>query len=447
MVSRLGGTALAAALLGLLGACQAAPPDAPPALLLRGFNLVDPASRSVTQRDIVIEGGVVVERAASRHVRRIDGNGRFLLPALWDLKASLWGNNSLLSYDVLTQDTGFTPALELHLFHGVAHVGVFAMQRDWVGRELGRAEALEIAAAEPLYPDVTLCSVSSFACTTVKSPRETEQALDARQRARAPFVVVSFLAAGDSALGGVSAPLLAVALAGARRRALPSLVLVDDWRGAQQAAELGASIVHGFPEGIVPDDVLQTFVRREVAFAPALSQYLEALRLLGSPAARAEPLLRLTVMPEVLDTFASERDAFEEWRPTLQQGRARRADVMQSLGRLVGAGVRLVVTSDAGWMAGAFQGYGSLATQAWLEQAGLDGWTRLSAATLWPARALGRRADFAAGAPADFVALTADPLQSAEHLKRISLVMRGGKVVDRERLLPDLTRSNYAKSR
>jgi imidazolonepropionase-like amidohydrolase len=109
--------------------------------------------------------------------------------------------------------------------------------------------------------------------------------------------------------------------------------------------------------------------------------------------------------------------------------------------------VKLVVTSDAGWMAGAFQGYGSLATQVWLEQAGLDGWTRLSAATIWPARVLGRKQlDFAPGAPADFVAVTADPLQSAEHLKRVSLVVRSGKVVDRERLLPDLTRTIYPKS-
>ena len=44
------------------------------------------------------------------------------------------------------------------------------------------------------------------------------------------------------------------------------------------------------------------------------------------------------------------------------------------------------------------------------------------------------------------MALTADPLQSAEHLKHISLVVRSGQLVDRQRLLPDLTRTSYPKS-
>ncbi len=109
------------------------------------------------------------------------------------------------------------------------------------------------------------------------------------------------------------------------------------------------------------------------------------------------------------------------------------------------AGVHVVAVSDAGWTAGAFQGYSSHATQAWLERAGLDGWARLSAATVWPAAVVGRHIGFEVGQAADFLATNADPLANAQNLRKIAWVIRKGRLVNRDKLLPDLTRRNYVR--
>ena len=50
---------------------------------------------------------------------------------------------------------------------------------------------------------------------------------------------------------------------------------------------------------------------------------------------------------------------------------------------------------------------------------------------------------FAPGAPADFIALDADPLAHAANLRSLAFVMRDGKVVERATLKPDLTRERW----
>jgi len=244
---------------------------------------------------------------------------------------------------------------------------------------------------------------------------------------------------------GVKPAVLAELMAGAAERHLPAVVLVDDWAQAREASEQGARVIYGFPEERVPDTLLELMRARGVAFAPALTRYLELGRLLGNEAALSDPFLTATLRPAVRDSYRSEQGIWQEWRPELALGRERQAVMLESVARAAKAGVRLVVATDAGWVAGAFQGYSSHAAQAWLERAGLDGWARLSAATVWPAALLGRRVGFAPGAPADFLALQADPLQNAQNLRKIAWVMRKGRLANRDQLLPDLTRGNYGR--
>jgi hypothetical protein len=437
---------LGIALLALVGGCRDAERRAEPeTLILRGFNVVDPGARSVSQAELLIEGGVLIRRATASRQRVIEGRGRYLMPALWDLKSSLWGNSCLLDWDELSQEISFTGSLQVQLFYGVAHVGVFAMQRDWVGRYLRRAEALELTAAESLYPDTALCRAASFACTAVTRDEEARHTLDARKRDHAPFVFVSYLDAKEQPTPGLTRDLLAVTLREARLRGLPSIVLIDDWHSAREAAELGASVIYGFPANPVGDDVVGALLEHGVAFAPALPLFLEADRLLGSSAARSDPFLAPSVSAPLLASFVSESGADPSGRLLLSHGRARKQTLLDSVRRLSERGVPLVVTSDAGWAPGSFQGAGSHAAQAWLERAKVDGWSRLAAATVAPARVFGRHAGFEPGDAADFLVLDADPLESAANLRRIALVIRQGRVVDRDTLLPDLERSDYRR--
>jgi imidazolonepropionase-like amidohydrolase len=149
-------------------------------------------------------------------------------------------------------------------------------------------------------------------------------------------------------------------------------------------------------------------------------------------------------MPSVLESYRDPKQLWSEWRQALERGRRIKEGALASVRLLAGAGVPLLAASDAGWIAGAFQGHSSHAAQSWLERAGVPAWTRLAAATIAAAAAFGRHdVGFEPGHAADFLALDADPVERAENLRRISLVLRGGEVVDRRGLLPDLTRNKF----
>lgn len=429
-------------LLGLLG-CSSAQPVESEAVVLRGFHVVDPATRSVGQRDVVVQGGVIVARVTAGKTRIIEGHGQFLMPALWDLKSALWGNNSTKSYDVLMQDMSFSRALSVQLYYGVAHVGVFGARPEWAERSIKRAAALELSEAELLYPDLMLCSIDDYGCEPVVDRGAVRGALDRRQQQRRPFVMLAARATAPRKYEfGLAPELLAEALQGARARKLPAIVVVDDWQRAAEVVELGPTALYGLPAGPVPDALVDGMRQQGIAYAPALSLYLELDRFLANERALSDPFLTATVQPIVLETYRTERDMYDLWRRFLDVGRARKHEALLSLERLAKGGVAIVVTTDAA-AAGTFQGYASHGTQAWLERAGLTGWQRLAAATSAPAQLLGRSVGFEPGQAADFLALEADPLASAENLRRIAFVMRQGKLVDRAKLLPDLTRREF----
>lgn len=428
---------------------EAAPEGEAEALVLRAFHWVDPESRSLREGDLVIERGVVVPQVTLSRQRVIDGGGQYLMPALWDLKASLWGNDSAHNWDELVQELSFTRSLQVQLYYGVGHVMPFGMGGFWVERELKRADALEVQAAESHYPDKLICGAETFACDSVKTQAQARAAVERRARRPVPVIQLSFTSPAKDPTKdpspALTPELLQVVLSGAKSWHLPTFVVVDDWARAAQAVELGASVIYGFPAGPVPSELVGQMQARGAAFAPALTGYLELDRLLGHADALRDPLLTRTVRPDVLQTFESEQSLWSEFRPDLLLARQRRDDVLQSVARLARAGVGIIATSDAGWAPGTSQGYSNHALQSWFERAGLDGWTRLAAATVTPAALLGRHVGFAPGDAADFVALEQNPVERAENTRQISWVMRRGQLVDRPRLLPDLSRGDYVR--
>jgi hypothetical protein len=434
-------TLLVAAWLAL--GCNSDDQAKPQTLVLRGFHLVDVASRGVSDSDVLVENGVVVARATLPSAHVVEGHGAYLMPALWDMKASLWGNDSTYDWEVLTQDINFTQCAALQLYYGVAHVGVFAMRREWVERELKRADALQLAAAEPLYPGRTICGKKGHGCDPVGDVAAAKTALAERFHYQAPFFYIAFSRDPKSWVPGVKDDVLVELLGSAAQRKLPAIVLVDDWADAERAVQLGARVVYGFPADPVPDSLLQLMRERGVAFAPALARHLELDRLLGNDAALADPFMNVSLQADVRESYRSEKGLWHEWRTNLLLGRERRTVMLQNVERVVKAGVHVVSVGDAGSVPGAFQGYSSHSTQAWFEKAGLAGWDRLAAATTWPAAVVGRNVGFAPGQAADFLAVEADPVAKAENLRKISLVVRKGQVVNRDKLLPDLTRGLY----
>jgi imidazolonepropionase-like amidohydrolase len=423
-------------------------PERSDGLVLRNFVLVDAAAERVFPATVVIEGGKIVSvdegRAPTHEGKRyieIDGAGSFLLPAFWDLKASLWGNPSTEFFRDLYQTLWATDALRVQLYYGVGHVVGSNTERMWMDRERRRATALELDAAEVIYPDLPLCEPKTPEDCAVVTREGVPAWLDELKQRGTPLVHIYYGPPWEL-MKPTPLDVMAAAIAGARERGMRSYVLIDDWQRAREAIELGARAVQGLPDGEPSDELIALMKSRGVAYAPALTGWLELPRLLGNDQALRDAFLTVSVQEPVLRSFmVSEDQIWEGWKPLATEARRDRA--LAYVARLASAGIPIVTATDSGWASGTFQGYSMHAYQAWLERAGIDPWSRLRASAQAPATYLGRKVGVDIGDPADFVAVRTDPTQAAAALREITLLVREGRVVEREALKPDVSRPEW----
>ena len=69
------------------------------------------------------------------------------------------------------------------------------MDNEWVSREVKRAQALQIPAAEPrrFFPDKALASKRSFDCVPLQQATELPALLEERKSHEAPYCLALFL--------------------------------------------------------------------------------------------------------------------------------------------------------------------------------------------------------------------------------------------------------------
>ena len=109
------------------------------------------------------------------------------------------------------------------------------------------------------------------------------------------------------------------------------------------------------------------------------------------------------------------------------------------------AGARIVTAVDVGVDGYNVPGAGVHRELAMLVAAGLSPAEAIRAATVNCADTGGRRqttlGQIAAGFKADLIAVEGDPLAKIEDLQRITLIVRGGEVLEREQLLAQARRA------
>lgn len=90
-------------------------------LCLSGASLVDPSSRQEWKANLHLAAGQVVA-LPSADERRIDATGLYVLPAFWDLSASVWGNRASSGEVFEDERLSMPSCLRLQLFYGVGHI-------------------------------------------------------------------------------------------------------------------------------------------------------------------------------------------------------------------------------------------------------------------------------------------------------------------------------------
>ncbi|MFJ3303906.1 amidohydrolase family protein [Streptomyces sp. NPDC086549] len=384
------------------------------------------------------------ERAA---LRRLDGQGKYLVPGLIDSHVHIAFNGFL---DVRPD---FTRTLKQFLLHGVTSVvDFFTAGGDFPGSSPENVRD-DVNAGTFLGPRMLTsygcinapggfcdCSIGD-AASAVVTRGDVDREMNRITAVRPDFVKIVY----DDVFGtlpNLTKEMLGELVASAHDRGFRVAVHVASGAHAMDAVDVGADIIgHGIVDD-VPDGLIPELVDRGVVVIPTLASYesrsLERWRI-ALPAASP---------PEVVDRYVSTHRSLYETNGQLPLYREAFEQSLKALAHMVESGVNVVAGSDAGtWYT--FPGESLLRELALYTEAGLTPARALRMATSDAAAAWGfadDRGTIEVGKRADLLLVHADPLQDVSALRDRAAVILSGEVLDLDVLTDDIVGGPFLPS-
>jgi len=444
------------------GATHASPQV--PALVLTGARLLDPvsgrylpAAAVVIERDRITAVHPKAPKALPQGAVLRDLAGMTLVPGLIDFHARAVPSGTL--------EPGFFALLSLA--HGVTTVRAPATIESWLIARRERIRAGEIVAprlwltGRPLgeatagTPYAAGSSADMLAVTrddvANAIARQKEAGVDwVRISATAgPEVLRAAVAAARSAGLKISAEAVRVPVAEAAELGVDAVdgtgLLVRSIDVLSRAAPAGhadpAQVVDAAWARATDADINAAIVamrRRHVALVPLLT--MDAARALPAETAKDPQLDRLPMsLRTAIRSDATRRAAGDA--AASRKAHDRRTAFVSAFAK---QGGRILAGSGTGERGYPLPGAAIHAELARLTAAGLTPAEAIRAATSNAADALGAATSLGqirAGYRADLIAVSGDPLQRIEDLSRITLIVRGGEVLERSELLEQAARA------
>lgn len=223
----------------------------------------------------------------------------------------------------------------------------------------------------------------------------------------------------------------------ARERSLPLVVMTGSSAEVFQAVEAGATIImHGAYRDLLPDETIALLAERNVAYAPTLSLWDTAARILARDPNLFNDLLIAEVGPmPLLEATALSVNAgsFDKWARWLGDPVQNFLIARENAARCHAAGVPLL-TATASGNPGLPHGPVIHREMQLLASAGIEPNAILRAATSNAARSLnlqGRMGRIAAGFEANLLIVNGSPLEQIESTTHISRVLYRGERIQR----------------
>jgi len=394
--------------------------------------------------DRIIELGKSQEIRTPRDAQILDATGKFLIPGLWDMHVHLefWG-----------KDAG----LPLCIANGVTGVrdmgGDLDLLRQWQKQiELGTVIGPRIVAAGPILDGPTPGYPLRI---TVKNPAEARQAVASLKKRGVDFIKVhahlsreSYFVIADEAkkrgvtfAGHVPISVPAAEASDAGQKSIEHLnesALLIDCSSREAELRRGEGgyqqYLDTYSEGKC-QELFSRFRRNGTWQVPTLVTlrsfaYLRETDPSRNALMRYVPKKMKESMQNLFDMYFKNRKE-EEWAIAKK---VYEKD-LEMVGAMHRAGVGLLAGSDAAILAGSYSavaGFDLHEELVQLVRAGLTPMEALQAATLNPARFLGKLDDQGTvekGKLADLVLLEGNPLQDINNTKKINAVIVGGKLI------------------
>ncbi|MCC7054524.1 MAG: amidohydrolase family protein [Gemmatimonadaceae bacterium] len=444
---------LAALALGASAATGAGAQPRPPDLLVSNVSLVDVVTGRVragqsiaTRGDTILRIGPARSMRGLRAARRIDGTGKFVIPALWDMHVHFGGGPSLVAEN--------RALLPLYTAHGIVAV------RDAAGDLSAQVLAWRdsIAAGTLAGPRLFTSGPKIEGINSVwpgdieiDTRAGVDSALDRLQAMRVDFVKLT-----DNTL---QPALFRYALGAIRTRGLRSSAHIPATVSVREAVTLGLGSIEHLAYAVragaeregrpTPADVIAAFDS-----ATAMGTY----RLMAERGTAITPTLNISRTLAFLDMDTHANDPYLRYiGPGLQatyQGRVTRAAQADAaaierrhrsyaftsarLPMLQRAGVLILAGTDAGFLNSFdYPGIGLHDELQLMVESGLTPLQALRAATINGATFLGstaRHGTIATGKAADLLLLDRNPLTDITATRAIHALVQRGTYLDRAAL-------------
>lgn len=426
----------AMSLTGCVGLRQKPPKDSQALVVIRDATVVDVASGALRPHTTVVitgsritEVGPVAATTMPLGARVIEGDGRFLIPGLWDMHShSLWSERAMASFLPLYVAQGVTGIRDMGGRLDVLSDYRAAMKQGNVAWPRVIAAGQMLDGPDPVHAEISIAVTDAHSAIA---------AVDLLKLADADFIKVYTTLGREGYFA---------AIAEARRVGLRVAGHLPGAIAPEEAALAGQASIEHLRDELEPllcsplkhDDC----VRLAALFREHRTWQVPTLVALRNKAHFDDPSLasdpRSRYLPAALRTeWLAERDGkLGRGSNYLTRKRAWYTDEAWVARTLVREKVPMLAGSDAG-VAFSYPGFSLHDELALLVEMGMTPLEALRAATLSPADFLGERASMGAieaGKVADMVLLRENPLANIGATREIEAVVLRGRVFDRQDL-------------
>lgn len=412
-------------LSALLSMVTAAPAFAD-SLLLQNANIVDPKTKTIQRRDLLILDGRIkaFNPKLPKTYRTMNMTGKYIIPGLIDLHVHCSGNPFP---DGQHEDLSPELTARAMLFSGVvAYLDLFYgdFAQIFRSRKLQQTEPSQHHQEADIY-----CAGTGWGnWNLTKDPQAAVESYIDRWK---PDVVK--LIYGREGLDKAN---LLKAIKGANNKKVKTVVHIGSWEHAQDAIEGGATAVtHFFDDEVIPPPVLRSWVKARAISIPTMAAQCDLANLTEKPVLLKNPILNGLEPSSRLASFLHKDKFTKKALETLKWQKEDRANNMKSLKKLADAHVPILAGSDTGNL-GTIQGFSLHREIKIMQDAGYPAWDALASATTRAAEFLGRPSGIRDGDVAELVILDANPVQNIANTMKINGVIHHGNLIDRSSLVP-----------
>ena len=385
------------------------------------------------------DGTVEVPRAA----RRIDASGQFLIPGMIDLHLHLMGGGFFRASRAPSDkripdfDAGLR-ALQSFLYYGFTSIFDVGNNPDFILPLRERERAGEIVSPRIFATGQTLSypgsAVVGYGGIGVRDWPDTIQDIELQLSRKPDLQKITYESRGygpTPLIKVLPKDLMRKIISYLHERDIRTVVHISNEQMAIDAIEAGAdTLAHAPHAGFINQEFAEMVAARKIPIQTAMSVHWEIAQIVDGLGVLRTPEYRATVADKDLVLLEIARDRYTRagygpYFKLVHEYEKRNLKMIHDAGGI------LAFASDRTF------GPAALKELELLVSAGITPFEVIKIATLNAAIFLGRQDELGsieAGKLADLVLLDADPSTDINNVKRIVMVIKGGAIIDREKL-------------